>query len=244
MHNEKLMTENEYQTKLLELFSSDPQHACYFGKLPLRYEIGKYRQGKLLGMPDCELDIVSVDQQSNFHLWELKKLESNELNTGKFLGQLMLYDFLFSTEPWNELLGRFCTKGDSKHAQLVGDLQAINDAILANADDSNTEYADDNGYEVIGGDAICSFKSWKVVVCGGKGYELAAGYNPVIWSYWTFQEQYFNENTPPLEIYHFYETSKGFQLRELTTLSLHKPSGLCDEARQAFENDHPNWEYA
>lgn len=242
--NESLMTENEYQIKLLEWLSYNPFHNCYFGKLPLRYEIGKYRQGKLLGMPDCELDIVSVDPQSNFHLWELKKLDSNELNTGKFLGQMMLYDFLFSTEPWNELLGRFCKKGDSKQPQLVGDLQVIIDAILINTDDNNTECADENRSEVIGGDAVCSFKSWKVVVCGGKGYELAAGYNPIIWSYLTFKEQYFNENAPPLEIYHFYETSKGFELRELSTLSLFESGGLCEEARQAFENDHPNWNFA
>ena len=122
------MTENEYQIELLNWFSINQKHDCYVGKLPLRYQIGKYFKGKTLGMPDCELDIVSVDSHQDFHLWELKKLNSNELNTGKFMGQLMLYDFLFTTEPWNELFGRFCTKGESNRAQVVGDLQYIYDS--------------------------------------------------------------------------------------------------------------------
>ena len=121
MRNGVPVTENEYQIELLNWLKFNPQHDCYFGKLLLRYEIGKYTKGKTLGMPDCELDIVSVDDDKCFHLWELKKLDSNELNTGKFIGQLMLYDFLFSSEPRNELYERFCTKGESNKAQIVGD---------------------------------------------------------------------------------------------------------------------------
>ncbi len=232
------MTENEYQNELLKWFSANQQHSCYIDKLPMRYEIGKYRKGKVMGMPDCELDIVSVDENQNFHLWELKKLDSNELNTGKFFGQLMLYDFLFSSEPWNELHGRICMRVESS-AQIVGDIGKVYGSILGRANNENTDY--DNDGNVIDGKATCSFDTWKLVVCGGKGYELAAGYNPIIWSFWTFQETYLNETTPRLEIYHFYNGQNNFQLRELSTLSLDKPDGLCEAARDAFETDHPDW---
>lgn len=98
MHNEASMTENEYQIELQNYLKLNRKHDSYLGKLPLRYEIGKYYQGKTLGMPDCELDIVSVDNDRNFDLWEPKKVDSNELNTGKLIRQIMLYDFLFSAE--------------------------------------------------------------------------------------------------------------------------------------------------
>jgi len=234
------MTENEYQIELLNWLKFNPQHDCYFGKLPLRYEIGKYTKGKTLGMPDCELDIVSVDDDKYFHLWELKKLDSNELNTGKFIGQLMLYDFLFSSEPWNELYGRFCTKGESNKAQIVGDLKSIYSAILDRTTDDNTEFLGESEDEVIGGDAICDFKTWKLIVCGGKGYELAAGFNPVIWNFWSFQELYFGEDSPKLEIFHFYQTNDGYNLKELSSLSIYEKGGLCVFAREEFEKDFPN----
>jgi hypothetical protein len=35
------------------------------------------------------------------------------------------------------------------------------------------------------------FKSWNLCICGGSGYELAAGYNPVAWSCWIIAEEYF-----------------------------------------------------
>lgn len=236
------MTENEYQQELLTWLSDNMQDSAFFSKLPLRYEIGKYYSGKVLGMPDCELDIVEVDQEYNFHLWELKKLDSNELNTGKFFGQLMLYDFLFTTEPWNELFGRFCTKLTLGSGEVTGDIQRIYDAILRRTSDENTEYADEEKSEVIGGEPICSFKSWKLIVCGGYGYEIAAGFNPIIWSYLNFPKQYLNETAPELEIYHFYNTPDGYELKPILELSVDNLGGLSKNARTMFEYNFPDWD--
>ena len=119
-------------------------------------------------MPDCELDIVSVDNERNFDLWELKTVDSNELNTGKLIRQIMLFDFLFSAEQWNELYGRFCTKAESDKAQVVDDLQSIYSAIFDRTTDGNTEYSDNGKDEVAGGDAICDFKTWRLIVCAVK----------------------------------------------------------------------------
>jgi hypothetical protein len=100
------MNENQFQRVFLTKMASTYPERVYAPHLDLKYEIGKFRKGKSFGMPDTILDVVEFDEDKNFHLWELKLLNSPELWSGKFFGQMMLYNFLFSTEPWSELCGR------------------------------------------------------------------------------------------------------------------------------------------
>ena len=232
------MNENAYQTKLLNWFSEQNLDSTFSSKLALRYQIGKYHRGKVFGMPDCELDIVETDAAANFHLYELKLLESQEVQSGKFYGQMMLYDFLFKTEPWNELLGRFLT-----HGEIIGDPQRISDAIMSRATDENTTYADAEKTEVIDSKPSCEFKTWNLVLCGGHGYEIAEGYNPGIWSLFTFAQSYFRDDKPPFMIFHFYETDGEWNLTPIDKLTVNQRGGLPDKVAERFDKHKPNWKY-
>jgi hypothetical protein len=216
------MNENQFQRVFLTKMASTYPERVYAPHLDLKYEIGKFRKGKSFGMPDTILDVVEFDEDKNFHLWELKLLNSPELWSGKFFGQMMLYNFLFSTEPWSELCGRFSFSG--MKSEFRGDVGKI---LLHLASFGKGQVAKKK-------DPHASFKSWNVCICGGDGYELAAGYNPVAWSFWIIAEQYFREIVPPLRIWHLFSAEGEFVLTEMKKLNVGKPRSLHPAALKAY----------
>jgi hypothetical protein len=217
------MKEAQYQKKLVKHLSEKNPSRTYVPHVDLKYEIGKYYKGQQFGMPDTITDFIEFDEKKNFHLWELKLLESKELWSGKFFGQLMLYNFLFSTEPWSELVGRFCYA--AKKPSFCGDINAILSHLAGFG----------AGEEAEEGDRNAVFKTWNLCVCGGKGYELAAGFNPVIWSYWVISDEYYAKKMPRLKIWHLFPTKSGLELRNMESLVIAKPSTLHPEALAAFK---------
>jgi hypothetical protein len=216
------MTENEYQHAFLDLMAEKYPNRVFVPHLQLRYDIGNYSKGKTFGMPDTILDVVEFDENNDFHLWELKLIDSNELWTGKFFGQMMLYNFLFATEPWNELCGRFSFAG--KKPDFKGDLGRV---LMHLASYGKGEVAEE-------GDSNASFKSWNLCVCGGSGYELAAGYNPVSWSFWIIADEYFEEAIPSLNIWHLFPTDESLVLSRMTDLSVHDHGSLHPQALVSY----------
>jgi hypothetical protein len=191
------MTETKYQEIFIEELSKRHPDWVIVPFLELKYEIGKYYKGKVLGMPDCVLDVVVFDNKNNFHLFELKTLANSEIWNGKIFGQLMLYDFLFSTEPWNELVGRFAMANKGPNSKIKGDIGRI---LIHLANYGRGEIALQN-------DKKAKFKTWNIVLCGGNGTEVIEQ-NPFIRSFLTMAQSYFNRNIPELYIHHFYKKNK------------------------------------
>mgnify|MGYP000496966077 CR=1 FL=1 len=235
------MNENGWQKIFIEFLHRSRPTSTFVPKIRLPYSIGKYHKGKEFGMPDTEIDIVEFDANNQFHLWELKLLESPEVWNGKFLGQIMLYDYLFRTEPWTEILGRFLTKQCKGDNGIKGNFQRITDYLVSCEAPANVTYSGKDGDEIIDGAAIHSFKSWNLVVCGGCGYELAAGYNPVIWSYYALQDDYFKKDTPSLEIHHFYKIVDGYDMRSLPDISVLEKGSVHPDAWGKFCRDFPDF---
>jgi hypothetical protein len=221
------MTENEYQKEFLEYMARKYPDRVFAPHLELKYEIGKSSKGKVLGMPDTILDIVEFDENQQFHLWELKLLNSSEIWTWKFFGQMMLYNFLFSTEPWNELAGRFSFS--SQKAEFKGEVGKILKHLVSFGSGKVAKKKDPHA----------SFKSWNLCICGGYGYELAAGYNPVSWSFWVIADQYFKESMPRLNIWHLFQTNEGLVLNQMTDLSVDDYS-LHPQALKAYLDSEAN----
>lgn len=218
------MTENQLQREFLKFFPLLHSNSTLAPHIELKYAIGKYYRGREFGMPDTIPDVIEFDEDEKFHLWELKLLNASEVWTGKFFGQLMLYNFLFSTEPWDELAGRFVTCANKKD-DFVGDIGKV----LMHLASYGT------GSEAKEGDRTANFSTWNLCVCGGKGYELAAGVNPAIWSFWIMADKYFDlEEVPPLRIWHFFETTTGYQLTEMKHMTILEPDTLHPEAMQAY----------
>ena len=133
-------------------------------------------------MPDTMPDVIEFDEDNNFHLWELKLITSSEAWNGKFFGQMMLCHFLFTTEPWNELVGRFAFSGQKPN--FKGEVGKL---LMHLSSYGSGELAEES-------DPTANFKTWNLCICGGSGYELAAAYNPVAWSFWIIAEEYFKES--------------------------------------------------
>ncbi len=238
------MSEDNFQDRFLEFIGTKKTTSTFVPKLPMRYSIGKYTKYKEFGMPDFEIDIIEIDENLNFHLWELKLLNNSEIWNGKVFGQMAVYDFLFTSEPWTELFGRFVTKYNSANHKIVGDIEHINRAIMNLSTDENTVYAEGSDDEIIDSDAAAKFSSWNLLICGGKGYELAAGYNPMIWSLDIISETYLSDKTPELTIWQFYEIGQNnFELTKMTEQSiLNSNPGLTNNSLKGFKEDHNDWQ--
>ncbi len=91
-------------------------------------------------------------------------------------------------------------------------------------------------------DPTANFKTWNLCICGGSGYELAAGYNPVAWSFWIIAEEYLKESMPDVKIWHLFSTKDGFAIKEMSELSLDETSSLHPEALEAYIALHNNEE--
>ena len=216
------MKEDAFQSAFLDLMAKKNPQRVYAPHVQLRYEIGKYSKGKDFTMPETIPDVIELDEDNNFHLWELKLITSNEAWNGKFFGQMMLYHFLFTTEPWNELVGRFAFSGQKP--EFKGEVGKV---LLHLSSYGSGEIAEES-------DPNANFKTWNLCICGGSGYELAAGFNPVAWSFWNIAEEYFKETMPDFKIWHFFSIQDGFLLKEMSELSLDEPSSLHPESLEAY----------
>jgi hypothetical protein len=220
------MNESEFQREFMKFVPTFRPTSVFAPHVELKYEVGKYGRGKAFGLPDTVPDVIEFDAYEQFHLWELKMIDAPELWSGKFFGQIMLYNFLFETESWSELLGRFAICADRKD-DFVGDVGRVLTHLVGYGDGKS---------EAQEGDPKARFSSWNLCVCGGDGYELAAGVNPVIWSYWVIADEYFvKSRVPPLRVWHFFETSIGYEIRDMSTMTVLEPGSLHPEAFKAFE---------
>lgn len=219
------MTEGQYQEKFIEEgHKSFPNHV-FVPFLDLKYSVGKYNKDRDFGMPDTILDVVEFDEAGNFHLWELKKIESPEVWNGKFFGQLMLYNFLFNTEPWNELLGRFVMKNATLDNGIKGDIEKI----LGHLSTFGKGEVDTDK------DKNATFKTWNLVVCGGHGYEIAAGVNPIAWSFWIIAEEYFKKNLPEFHFHQFYYDTNDWNLITIPYADIYSGEGLTEYAKKKWK---------
>jgi|688.fasta_scaffold453703_2 hypothetical protein len=150
------MKENDFQSAFLELKAREQPGCVFAPHIELKYEIGKYSKGKDITMPDAVPDVIEFDEDSNFHLWERKLIKSNEIWNGKFFSQMMHYNF-FSTEPWNELAGRFavCSK---KKPDFKGEVDKV---LMHLSSFGKGDTAEDS-------DPSANFKTWNFCVSAAE----------------------------------------------------------------------------
>jgi hypothetical protein len=191
-----------FQKEFLNFYKNHPFFKGSFmsREIPQFYSFDSPKRKKDYFMPFSVTDFIEIDADGNFHLWEAKLLHSDELIKGKAVGQLIFYDFLFSTYPETELKELLIKTGFDK--------EIINKFSFENF----------------------NFKTWNILVCGGQGWEISAGVNPIMWNYPSLKESYFQENSPELNVFHFYEVNEGYDLKNIWELSILNPRDLHPDA--------------
>lgn len=206
--------EREFQSQFIRYARSMPQdnrHAIYlkesqfFDEVPLFYDQRKTISARDVLTPDYRADIVELDKHGSLHLWEAKVLHCDDLIRGKVVGQLVFYDWLFSSAASSTVVSALRKKG----------MAEVDCRRLARR-------------------SHLKFKTWNILVCGGDGWELAAGHNPIMWTYPPLKEYYFQDDKPEINVYHFYACSTGYDLRHLFELSIFFPENMHGEAYSAF----------
>jgi hypothetical protein len=187
------MKENTFQNEFLKIARNRVPSSSFFTGLELNFEEGKQERRKNNVMPDVKFDIIQFDEHGKFHLWELKLIDSPELKTGKFFGQMMLYTYLFETSDTKKLIvqiDRACKRQAIDSKEILAKLVDLENA---------------------------EFESWNLCVCGGSEAALDVGMNPIIWTYWVMADLYFrHEAASKLVMWHLYEALENqFDLREL-----------------------------
>jgi hypothetical protein len=204
------MTESEYQRNFVEVFPSDLAHlpwlrdSIFFREVPLRHELGKLKPSKDLFMPDTKADFIELDAKGRLHLWEAKLLWADDFQKGMVVGQLLFYDWLFRTDESKSWLN----------------LKPCN--LTTSEVRSRLERAE------------CRFHSWNILVCGGDGWELAAGVNPNAWTYTALNDEYLRDDSPALAVYHLFHTKSGFAIRNLWQLSVDDPQHMHPDSLGAY----------
>jgi hypothetical protein len=70
--------------------------STFYREVPLSYSQSLEIRGTN-EMPNASMDFLELDAKGFLHMWEAKKLHSYELKSGRVIGQMMFYDWLFRT---------------------------------------------------------------------------------------------------------------------------------------------------
>lgn len=210
--------ETWYQERFFSLVQREAlldymEGSVFYREIPLSYSMAASSRGGHF-MPNASVDFVEVDALGHLHLWEAKRLHSYELTSGRVVGQMLFYDWLFRTYEKSIL------------RDVLSDAGLAVDSIAAFRDEAD----------------LC-FDSWNVLVCGGFGYEIGVGINPVMWNYPTIHDDYFKDSVPPIAVYHFYHVNGDMRLRNIWDISLFRPMDMEYKALLAFLNSEDNTMY-
>lgn len=202
-------SEKWYQEEFLKLASTGDvpayiEGSSFYREIPFSYEMDSSAKGGPY-MPNASIDFIEIDSKGYMHIWEAKKLNSYELTSGRVIGQLMFYDWLMKTYSPQKL----ATELEKRKApeELIRHIEKQKEL---------------------------TFKSWNILVCGGYGYELAAGFNPAIWNYTSIGEQYFSKETPGLSIHQMYHADEKLLLESIWKMSLFAPLQMEQNAFWAY----------
>lgn len=206
-------TEKFFQNQFIEYIADRVPDNYFITEFQLYFAGIKFKQFKSREYaPDFSLDILQIDADLNFHLWEAKKWDSQELEklpsvkiankssrgledlvTGKVVGQLIWYNEHFFKAKEN-LLSEF--KRKKLNQELISKLKQK----------KQEEFR---------------FTTWNILVCGGEGWEISGHLNPLMTDYFYLKQRYFREDTPDINVYQFYEVSGGFDLRHMLQFNIH-----------------------
>ena len=201
--------EKEFQKIFIKMARKKYPERMFLGNFPLPYDETAPKGDAQ--MPWYFADIVEVDEQGNFHLWELKTLyKSNgkgndQIKRGDVIGQLITYDFIFCTAEYME-----------------NGINTLRNRFLKTAKSKLNQYKDHPLLQKIKRKRRFDFSSINLVICGGYGYEMSAGFGNIIWHLYSgaLDCSHVNENlSKKMHCWHFYQTSNGYDLRNLWELS-------------------------
>ncbi|BBC23588.1 hypothetical protein [Pseudanabaena sp. ABRG5-3] len=189
----------------------------FYREVKLQYDMAEGSGG--LEMPNASVDFIELDAAGRLHLWEAKLLHSYELISGRVIGQLMFYDWLFRTYE-RELLRPHLVDSGLNPDEIEGF---------------------NNPEEDI------RFCSWNILVCGGEGYEIAAGINPVMWNHHLIPEDYFTKTAPKVSTFHLYhdqsDDEDGLIVQDIWHISIFNPMQMEQNALLAYLQSDENWLY-
>jgi hypothetical protein len=84
-------------------------------------------------------------------------------------------------------------------------------------------------------------------VCGGEGYEIAAGINPVMWNHHLVPKDYFTEQAPKVCTFHLYHDQSNNEesliVQDIWHISIFNPSHMENNALLAYLQSDENWLY-
>lgn len=140
-------------------------------------------------------DLVEIDFAGRPHLWLFASVFSPEVVAGAAIGRLFAYDRVFRATDRRDLAARI--EAAARRRRYDADHPAFG-RVLARMRPE--------------------FESWNLVVCGGRGCELAGrDDNPMYRLYAPLSEMI--EAIRDVNTWHFYQTSTGFDLRSLWDLA-------------------------
>lgn len=136
-------------------------------------------------------DLVEFDFAGRPHLWQFASVFSPDVVAGGAIGRLFAYDRVFAAMERRDLSARIEAAAAKRRYDI-----------------------DDPTFRRMLDRLHPEFESWNLVVCGGRGCELAGrDDNPMYRLYAPLSAMI--EGIRDVNTWHFYQTSTGFDLRSL-----------------------------
>ena len=186
------MTERSFQKKFIEYVRPKNLESKFIQEFPL-YFGAKTKKNKATRscFPQYNVEVLQIDKNLDFHLWELKNWNSargkEDLITGKVIGQIVFYDNHFMGNNKEEILNQLSAKG-------------VQPEVLKNIEEKDQAELGFN------------FKTWNILVCGGEGWEIIDLKEPYLY----LSKRYFKDITPQINLYQFYQTPrKNWDVRHI-----------------------------
>ena len=140
------MNEKDFENEFVDLARRNYPNRVFIQSFEMPYD-EKIPKG-VHEMPRYIADVLEIDELGQFHVWEHKLYNSREIWAGQVIGQLICYDFVFSTTQ-----------------AMDGGIQSMRDRIL--------NYANRQGYQennpVLKFDTFEEYANWQETVSAGLG---------------------------------------------------------------------------
>ncbi|MGE5546921.1 MAG: hypothetical protein ACM33T_08490 [Solirubrobacterales bacterium] len=181
------MADNWYRDNFLKLARDSQEHHLFIADFSLSVGSVDDYDGPLRHNGD----LIEIDPAGRLHLWLFAPLRSAEIAGGGIIGRLFAYTQAFRTPPSDILRTRI--EAAARRRGYDTGAPALRRALTRLRRD---------------------FSSWNVVICGGRGCELAGrDDNPLFRLYAPLSDMI--GAIPDVNTWHFYGTRTGFDLRSL-----------------------------
>ncbi len=202
--------EAEFRSACAKLLHINFPDCVFVEEIDWVYDSNYFGRTTLPGIPKGIIDIFSYDPANDrFCIFELKLQKGNEIESGRYFGQLLNYKILFEGSFANDLAVRFMEKSTVKPEHVHGSIDGL--AIRLNEIGGCKEFNDIN-------DPRPTISEVSLIVCGGGNDYMRSPNCDILYSHFVDFNRILKPENCDFSIYHFTMDDEGARINSIVDL--------------------------